>query len=175
MPTSADLREGLWLEFVWRYCNSREMGFLTRWEFHEQGWKLVCTADPGNGRVRNGSDVLAVFNPSPLDKKSWARFRFLKGSETGTFGERWSILAVATAMAILGWQKSVDSWLHWTPTVEDLVKIDPSINRSDGPRATNVRDELEQRLSEVNRRESLVRAHELELERKEREARERHY
>ncbi|KAI0541710.1 hypothetical protein GGR58DRAFT_455900 [Xylaria digitata] len=96
--------------FEWRHSSGVEVEALGG---RHSGWKLVRVSLPpihmgknhhhsnsALGHSSDGKEVVAVWAGANMSVSKILRFRFIGSGADGSLGERWAIMAVATALAI---------------------------------------------------------------------------
>ncbi|KAL7623940.1 hypothetical protein AAE478_005497 [Parahypoxylon ruwenzoriense] len=92
--------------FEWRHSRGDEVKALGG---QGKGWKLVRmetgggtpgAAYRGAGQSSDGKEVVAVWSWAAMSVTKTLKFRFLGSGATGVLGERWAVMAVATALRI---------------------------------------------------------------------------
>lgn len=89
--------------FEWQQLSGEEVTTLSG---PGTGFKLVHTARPGSGagpRAGDGNEVVAFFSTTAMSATEKMQFRFVGSGEAGILGERWSVMAVISALGI--WEK----------------------------------------------------------------------
>jgi hypothetical protein len=84
-------------ETIGRHSKGDEVGGL---EASHQGWKLVRMSSETSGTTSDGKEVVAVWSYAKKSISKSFKFQFLGSGADGGFGERWSIMAVITALQI---------------------------------------------------------------------------
>jgi hypothetical protein len=106
-PGSGGVRE----DFEWRHSSGAEVEALGG---RHSGWKLVRVSVPpppsttitrkkhGNdpGRSSDGKEVVAVWAAAVMSMSKILYFRFLGTGADGSLGDRWAVMAVASALSI---------------------------------------------------------------------------
>ncbi|KAI1740645.1 hypothetical protein F4680DRAFT_418744 [Xylaria scruposa] len=90
--------------FEWRHSSGVEIEALGG---RHSGWKLVRLSPPGMSKRRNNrgnnstlGEVVAVWVATGMFMARVLRFQFLGSGADGSLGERWAVMAVASALAI---------------------------------------------------------------------------
>ncbi|KAF2970467.1 hypothetical protein GQX73_g3165 [Xylaria multiplex] len=98
--------------FEWRHSSGVEVEALGG---RHSGWKLVRVSAPpirvgkkhhhhnnnsALGHSSDGKEIVAVWAGANMSVSKILRFRFLGSGADGSLGERWAVMAVATALAI---------------------------------------------------------------------------
>ncbi|KAI1761693.1 hypothetical protein GGR53DRAFT_459519 [Hypoxylon sp. FL1150] len=88
--------------YQWRHSRGNEVKALGG---HGSGWKLVrvapdAPAPSGATFASDGREVVAAFAWASGSLTKKIKFRFLGSGESGNLGERWAVMAVATALKI---------------------------------------------------------------------------
>ncbi|KAI1438684.1 hypothetical protein GGR50DRAFT_375799 [Xylaria sp. CBS 124048] len=103
------LSSGAREHFEWRHSSGIEVEALGG---RHSGWKLVRVSPPPvyrlgrkhnnalGGHSSDGREVVAVWSGPIMFMNKVLRFRFLGSGADGCLGERWAIMAVASALAI---------------------------------------------------------------------------
>ncbi|KAM0426653.1 hypothetical protein ACHAPT_007969 [Fusarium lateritium] len=109
-----EIKEG----FEWRPSKSDVVAGLGG---RRRGWKLVRLARgppggagtdflPGNIRDSWGKEVVAVWAEAKRSSAEIGHFQFLGTGLTGILGEKWAIMAIITALALLEGDGTVARW-----------------------------------------------------------------
>ncbi|TGJ87314.1 hypothetical protein E0Z10_g1425 [Xylaria hypoxylon] len=96
--------------FEWRHSSGVEVEALGG---RHSGWKLVRVSSPALqiralakkhsntlGQSSDGKEVVAVWAGTSMSISKVLRFRFIGSGADGSLGERWAVMAVASALAI---------------------------------------------------------------------------
>ncbi|RSM05843.1 hypothetical protein CDV31_009419 [Fusarium ambrosium] len=102
-------------EFEWRPSKSNAVAGLGG---QRRGWKLVRLARgppggadmdflPGNIKDSYGKEIVAVWTEAKRNSTEIGHFRFLGTGVTGALGDKWAIMAIITALALLEQDRAI--------------------------------------------------------------------